>query len=263
VNDWLASGLGELADSRPITPTAARQGTRYKVVTFAPAGHVDALRSAMAKAGAGQIGDYSVCSFNVAGEGTFKGGSESNPAVGRAGRFERVPEIRLEMVCPAARLGDVIAAVRATHPYEEPAFDVYRLEAEPTQSKTGAGRVVTLAKPVAMTTLVPRIKQHLGVKYVEVAAVKGGRKVSRVGVCAGAGGSLLADAGAVDLYLTGEMRHHDVLAALARGTNIVLAGHTQTERPYLKVYRRNLAAAGPKAVHWTVSRADVAVSAIV
>ena len=77
-----------------------------------------------------------------------------------------------------------------------------------------------------------------------------------MGLCAGAGGSLLAEAGRVDAFVTGEMRHHDVLAARQRGVTVLLAGHTQTERPYLRTYRRRIIAQLGKEIDWIVSRAD-------
>jgi hypothetical protein len=100
----------------------------YKVVVFVPAASLDAVREAMAAAGAGVIGNYSRCSFAAPGRGTFLGGEGAHPAVGEAGRLETVEEWRLEMVCPGARLSAVLAAMKRNHPYEEVAYDVYRRE---------------------------------------------------------------------------------------------------------------------------------------
>jgi hypothetical protein len=85
------------------------------------------VRDAVFAAGAGRIGDYERCSWYTAGTGTFFGGEDTSPAVGNAGSEQRVPELRLETVFPAERHDDVLAALRAAHPYEEPAFDVYEL----------------------------------------------------------------------------------------------------------------------------------------
>lgn len=252
VNDWLCDGLGE-GERGPIR--TAGGGGQYKLVTFVPRGDADRLRSALARAGAGVIGDYSQCSFGVVGEGTFWGNGSASPAVGRRGRLERVEELRVEMVCPAGRLSGVVAALREVHPYEEPAFDVYRLEAV-SGGCQGQGRVVTLEKPITADKLVRLVKKRLGVKRVEVSLPAGVRAIKRVGVCAGSGGSLLKDAGEVDAFVTGEMRHHDVLAASDAGVAVVLAGHTQTERPYLKAYRQRIVAAGGRGVRWLVSKAD-------
>jgi hypothetical protein len=101
---------------------------RYKVVVFVPWEALDAVRSAMARAGAGVIGAYDWCSFAAQGRGTFRGGEGTLPAVGKAGRLEAAPEWRLEMVATGDVVRAVVAALQAAHPYEEVAYDVYRLE---------------------------------------------------------------------------------------------------------------------------------------
>jgi hypothetical protein len=98
-----------------------------KLVVFVPPEALDAVRDAVFAAGAGRIGDYERCSWYTEGTGTFFGGEATDPSVGEKGREERVPELRLETVFPEERTDDVIAALRAAHPYEEPAFDVYPL----------------------------------------------------------------------------------------------------------------------------------------
>jgi hypothetical protein len=99
----------------------------YKLVWFVPEEWLDATREAVFAAGAGRIGEYERCSWYAAGTGTFTGGEETNPTLGRRGREERVAELRVETVVPDDRLEDVISALRAAHPYEEPAYDVYSL----------------------------------------------------------------------------------------------------------------------------------------
>jgi putative NIF3 family GTP cyclohydrolase 1 type 2 len=115
---------------------------------------------------------------------------------------------------------------------------------------------VQLEKPVAMSTLVERVKKHLKLKAVRVALAERHRRgrVQRIALCAGAGGSVLAGRTA-DVYLTGEMRHHDVLAANAAGASVILCDHTNTERPYLPVLKRRLARA-LKGVKIDISKAD-------
>jgi hypothetical protein len=96
-----------------------------KLVVFVPESALDAVRDALFEAGAGRIGDYERCSWYTAGTGTFLGGDATDPSIGERGREERVPELRLEAVFPAERQREVVAALRAAHPYEEPAFDIY------------------------------------------------------------------------------------------------------------------------------------------
>jgi hypothetical protein len=98
-----------------------------KLVVFVPTEALDDVRDALFTAGAGRIGAYERCSWYTEGVGTFRGGAGAEPAVGRRGVEERLPELRLETVFPAERQDEVVAALRAAHPYEEPAFDVYEL----------------------------------------------------------------------------------------------------------------------------------------
>lgn len=261
VNDWLAGVVSEgRGHAKPIKPHTVGDGKQYKLVVFVPHDVADKLRDAMAAAGAGVIGDYTQCSYGLEGQGTFKGGESSNPTVGEKGQLERVEELRLEMVCSGRKLGAAIEALRASHPYEEPAFDIYRLEPDPSQPSptTGAGRVVRLDEPVDLATLVSRLKSGLNVKHLRVAEPDGFESIQSIGLCPGAGASLLPDAGPVDAFVTGEMRHHDVLAARADGTAVLLAGHTHTERPYLPIYCDRLAKRTGKEVAWQVSKADKA-----
>lgn len=134
----------------------------------------------------------------------------------------------------------------------------------------GAGRVHHLARPITAATLAKRVKRLLGVASVKVAMPAtsprrdspGPGKFQSIAVCPGAGGSLFERCAAVDAYFTGEMHHHQVLDMTARGQLVILAGHTNTERPYLPVYRDRLVAAGAGHIEWRISEADRAPFAI-
>lgn len=102
----------------------------YKLVWFVPREALDSTRDAVFAAGAGRIGEYERCSWYAAGTGTFLGGEGTSPSVGESGREERVSELRVETVVPAASVAEVVAALRAAHPYEEPAYDLYPLADE-------------------------------------------------------------------------------------------------------------------------------------
>jgi len=213
-----------------------------KIITFCPAEAVDRIRNGLASIGAGRIGEYQLCSFEMSGHGTFLGSESSNPTVGRKGRLERVDEIRLEMVCPRAALALAIVTLKEFHPYEEPPMEIHPLLPRPHRN-IGQGRRVVLDQPIQLKSLVEKIKARLGVKQLMVAVGEGAPvKFTCIGLCAGAGGSLLDAAIRQDceVFITGEMRHHDVLAAQARGCTVILAGHTNTERGYLKVLRKRL-----------------------
>jgi len=257
VNDWLAAGCGDGTVTALVPHMTLPANESHKIVTFCPVGHVQAIRAALGDAGAGRIGEYEQCAFEIAGRGTFRGGDETNPTIGEAGVLEHVDEIRLEMVCGTAALGRVIAALREAHPYEEPAFEVHPLTPRPVPER-GAGRRLALEAPVDLATLVGRLKAHLNVDRVEVATgARAPRRHERIGMCPGAGASLLdpAIAAGCTVFVTGEMRHHDVLEAQAAGCTVILAGHTNTERGYLKPLRERLAKAIPGATI-SVSRRD-------
>ncbi len=232
VNDWLAEALGE-GESAPIEQSF--EGDEFKLVVFVPEANASELRDALAEAGAGWIGNYSHCSYNLSGQGTFLGHEGTNPAVGQSGKLETVDEVRMEMVCGRQSLPRAAEVIRRVHPYEEPAWDMYALSRKPRPG-SGMGRLVTLRKPAKLDALVARIKAHLGLAHVRVAAApahQGGAPIARAAVCAGAGGSLFEKLRGPELLLTGEMRHHDVLARVASGTSVVLCDHTNTERGYL------------------------------
>ena len=98
-----------------------------KIVVFTPLSHADAVRKALAEAGAGHIGNYDSCSFSSRGVGRFRGGEGTKPFIGEPGKLEEVEEERIETICPSAKLEEVLAAVKKAHPYEEPAIDIYPL----------------------------------------------------------------------------------------------------------------------------------------
>ncbi|MFM7808698.1 MAG: Nif3-like dinuclear metal center hexameric protein [Planctomycetota bacterium] len=258
VTDWLAEQLGS-GERWAIEPSViSRPGEGLKIVTFVPAYAVGVVRDAMARAGAGTIGAYRKCSFELAGSGTFEGGAGSRPTVGKRGRFERVDEIRLEMVCEPRAQVAVVQAIRAVHPYEQAAIDVFRTESH-RDATQGHGRIVALDRPLTCSQVVRKLRGALSLPAGAVQVVESlrARRHARVGLVPGAGFSLMAkaaDAGCT-LFVTGEARHHDQLAARARGCDLVLAGHTQTERGYLPHLAASLRPHLP-GVALAVSRAD-------
>ena len=256
VNDWLAEGFGPGTVTALVPATDVPASETHKLVTFCPRDAVDSLRAALSAAGAGRIGAYTSCSFELDGHGTFEGDATTTPAVGQAGTRERVAETRLEMVCSRGALGAAIAAVRAAHPYEEPAFEIHELAPRPDLTR-GAGRFIELDAPVAASALAKRLVAHLGIPEARLALATPDATVARAACCAGAGGSLLSSALARGgkLFLTGEMRHHDALAALAAGCSVIVTGHTNTERGYLPRLRDRLAAACPD-IEFVVSERD-------
>lgn len=259
MNDWLCEGIGH-GTSTPIEPETLKRD-EYKVVVFVPDDHEASVRDAISQAGAGQIGNYRECSFSVPGEGGFRPIEGANPTIGTVGKRETISERRMEMIVAGRHLADVVAAIVESHPYEEPAFDLFKLEPEPdvAHEQEGAGRLLTLDEPIDAGTLVDRVKARLGMDQLKLA--RGDRPIRTIAVCPGAGGKLFEPIVA-DAYVTGEMQHHHVLDLKQQGRTVVLAGHTNTERPYLPTYRDRLIEAGA-AIDWCISEADQAPMAIV
>ena len=207
---------------------------------FTPAAEREAVSAAAFRAGAGRIGAYEECSFAIPGEGTFFGTEAANPTIGERGQRETVCELRLEFVCPSPKLAAVLAAVRASHSYEEPAIDVYPLH-EPdsaVSSSAGAGRMGRLGKPQSLAELARNVGQALGTTAVGAAGDLD-RQVERLAVACGAGDDFLKDAAraGADALLTGEARFHRGIEAEALGIGLILAGHFATERPGVEVPR--------------------------
>ena len=250
-NDVLADVLG-LQNRRPLKP-APLLPWHYKLITFVPTAHLESLCQALFDAGAGCIGNYSHCSYRSDGIGTFFGHEGTHPAVGRPGRLEFAPESRLEVIVPSTQLQAVVAALKSNHPYEEPAFDIVQLTSPPDNK--GMGRIGTLPD-VRRADLIACIKAALGLGHVLVAGPTDG-VVRSAACCAGACGSLINDAIAqrAGLLLTGELRHHDALKAVAGGMTVVCALHSNSERLTLHRVAQRLAGLAPQ-VAFVVSQAD-------
>jgi dinuclear metal center YbgI/SA1388 family protein len=207
VSDALADALGLTVEG--VLEPAAVAGDLEKWVVYVPRENAEAVQEAVFEAGAGHIGDYSHCSWSVSGIGQFLPHEGASPAVGSVGSVERVAEDRFEVVAPARARKAVLTAMRAAHPYEEPAFDIFALL--PPPGDAGLGRIGALPRPETLREFVSRVDAALpqtswGVR----AAGDPDATVSRVAVCGGAGDSLLgAAAGAgVQAYVTADLRHH-------------------------------------------------------
>lgn len=233
VSDALAHALG-LSVEEVLEPLSTAVGDLEKWIVFVPPEDAEAVRAAVFAAGAGHIGDYSHCSWSVTGTGQFLPHDGASPAVGSIGAIERVTEDRVEVVAPAAARRRVLAALRAAHPYEEPAFDVVALASPPAD--VGLGRVGTLPQPEPLGAFVSRVRAALpqtswGVR----AAGEPDMPVSRVAVCGGAGDSLLStvDAAGVHAYVTSDLRHHPA-DEHRRASDVALVdvAHWASEHPW-------------------------------
>jgi dinuclear metal center YbgI/SA1388 family protein len=238
-NDMLADAVG-LTTRRPLRLSPVKPG-ELKLVTFVPENSVAAVSEALFTTGAGRIGNYSQCSFRSPGAGTFLGGAGSQPTLGEARRLETVAEIRLETVVPIARVSEVITALRKSHPYEEPAFDLITLA--PVPSTMGQGRVGSLSESASVGELVDRLKASLEISSILVTGEMD-RTATTIAMCAGAGGEFVDDAIAAgaEVFLTGELRHHDAIKLARAGVAAICTLHSNSERPVLRRLKARLEA---------------------
>ncbi|MCW2711445.1 MAG: Nif3-like dinuclear metal center hexameric protein [Marmoricola sp.] len=240
VSESLALALG-LHDVRPLEPDAA--APMDKIVVFAPVAAAERLRTAMRDAGAGAIGDYDSASFTSTGQGRFRPLTGAQPAIGEVGHEEVVDEVRIETLVPRHLRAVVVAAMLATHPYEEPAYDVLELAAldEPDR---GSGRIGRLGAPMTLADFARHVAGTLNetAHGVRVAGDPD-QLVETVGLCGGAGDFLLdrARAAGVDVYLTSDLRHHPASELREHGAPaLVDVAHWAAESTWLPVLRRRL-----------------------
>jgi dinuclear metal center YbgI/SA1388 family protein len=221
INDMLAKALG-LTELSVLEPTY--EDKLRKLVVFVPEDHQDAVRDAMFNAGAGWIGQYSSCSFNVEGTGTFLPGEEASPFIGRRGKLEKVREVRIETIVPESRERAVVQAMLKAHPYEEVAYDLYPLGI-PGRSY-GIGRVGRLNETATVGALAGRVKQALDVPTVRVVGDLD-RPVRKVAVLGGSGGKYVRHAlhAGADVFITGDVDYHAAHDALSAGLAIIDPGH--------------------------------------
>jgi len=231
----LAKSLGLKDPSRVVVP----KGALRKLVVFIPEDDADEISAAMTRAGV--IGEYTHCTLRTPGTGAFFGGEGTDPYTGEKDRLERMPEIRLENVVPAHAISRAVAAVRAAHPYEEPALDVYPIDGYP--EGCGYGRVGRLPGPLAPEELCDHVSESLGSPAQLVANPNPARKVERVAVLGGSGGSFVREAAlcGVEAYVTGDLDYHNALLAESLGLVAIDAGHAPTELPSLDPLARRLA----------------------
>ncbi len=220
-----------LTDMRVLKPLS---GNLVKLVTFVPEAYAEVVREAIFAAGAGVIGNYDSCSYNIQGFGTFRGGEGTNPFVGEKGKLHVEPEIRLETIVPRHILNRVVAAMIKAHPYEEVAYDVYPLELPYT--KAGLGVVGNLPEPIPSIPFIELVKQTFSspcVKYSNPTK----ENIQRVAICGGTGISLLpqALASSADVFVTADVKYHQFFDADSRIT-ILDIGHFESEQFTIDIF---------------------------
>ena len=232
--DGVSFKLGEVLGLQNLEFLSFLEGQVKKVVCFVPVEAVDAVRQAAHEAGGGQIGDYSHCSFSSGGTGQFKPGDSTSPFIGqRSGDIEKVSEVRLEMEVASWRVQHVIKAMRAVHPYQEMAYDLYSVE-QPYRD-TGIGAIGDLHVPETLGSFLQRVSKRLNAQALKYTGDLN-QSVKRVAVCGGSGSDFisLAQKAGADAYVTADFTYHRFFETmpLDGSTSMALidAGHYETEQ---------------------------------
>ena len=249
VNYRIAEKLG-LTNVRILVP---KEESLLKLAVYVPQASADSVRSALFAAGCGSIGGYDSCSYNVEGFGTFRAGEGCNPFCGEVGKMHREEEVRIETVMPAYLKNKVIGALLKIHPYEEPAYDIYPLKN--SWGSVGSGVIGELPAECDEMDLLQLVKEKFNVGSVRHTSLLG-RKVKRVALCGGAGGSFagVAIASGADVYITGEARYHDLFNYDGKML-VAVIGHYESEQYTMDIFKEIIEKAYPgiKVVATTVN----------
>ena len=237
----------ELIDCKVLSPA---EGELCKLVTFVPSDYAEQVRMAIFSAGAGAIGEYDWCSYNLEGTGTFRGSESTNPFVGEKGKLHFEKETRIETIFPSYLKKKVIGAMIKAHPYEEVAYDIYPLLNE--YGLVGMGMTGNTPEPVNAVDFIDRIKEIFDCQVVRHTAFTG-KQINKVAVCGGSGAFLIpkAIAANADIFITGEIRYHQFFEAEGK---IILAdiGHFESEQFTKEIFYELLTKNFPKfALHFS------------
>ena len=228
INHWLANLIG----LKNVEGLSVKQKNGYfKVVVYVPVDYVQNVLEAMANEGAGFVGKYSHCFFATEGEGSFKPQEGANPFLGEVGKLEKVKEVRLESIVPEEKLKNVIKSMLKAHPYEEVAYDIYRLENEISYESLG----VVGEREVLARELILELKQKLGLDFVKASIQKDAFK--KIAIVSGSGKDLIKDAyfKGADCLITGEVGHHGILLAKSLSMSIIELGHYESEKVFVDI----------------------------
>jgi dinuclear metal center YbgI/SA1388 family protein len=224
VNARICETLG-LTNFRVLVP---KQNLLKKLVTYVPTAQAEQVRNALFHAGAGHIGNYSDCSFNAEGTGTFKAGEDTDPYVGEPGVRHHEEEVRIETVYPAGLESKIIMALVLAHPYEEVAYDLYNITNQHQQ--VGSGMIGELEVPMSEEGFLSEVKHNMQAEVIRHTAFTG-KQIKKVAVCGGAGGFLLkhAIAAGADIFITADYKYHEFFDAEGK---ILIAdiGHFESEQ---------------------------------
>lgn len=221
VNDLMADKL-QLQNVEVLAPTSEIK--LKKLVVFVPHDYADKVREALGRAEAGYIGNYSHCTFNSEGTGTFKPVDGSSPFIGKQGKLEYVKEVKIETIFPANLQNKLISSLLKAHPYEEVAYDIYSLENKGEQ--LGLGRIGELKEDMTLKEFALFVKRAFAVEGLRVVGNLD-KKVKKIAVLGGDGNKYTSQAlfKGADVLVTGDVYYHVAHDAMMDGLNIVDPGH--------------------------------------
>ncbi|WP_151735875.1 Nif3-like dinuclear metal center hexameric protein [Paenibacillus tengchongensis] len=221
MNDWMAEALG-IENGAPIQDIHTDQLS--KLVVFVPKDHHQKVLDAILNAGAGWIGNYSHCSFNIEGYGTFVPREGADPFIGESGKMERAEEVRIETIVPKSIRNKVVQAMLKAHPYEEVAYDLYSMDLK--GRALGLGRVGKLKEPSTLGEFVETVKRGLKVDHVRVVGDLD-RPIRKAAVMGGSGAKYYNSAifKGADVLVTGDVDYHTAIDAHLAGITLIDPGH--------------------------------------
>lgn len=236
LNDYFMEVMG--FENSKVLDTTNRE-VLYKIVVFVPKTHEVDVRKALGNSGAGHIGNYSNCTFNTDGVGTFMPLEGTNPFIGETNKIEEVQEVRIETIVPQRILGGVINSMLKAHPYEEVAYDLYKLENK--GSEVGLGRVAKLENSVSLKELSNIIKERLNMSSIRVVGNLD-TNIKKVAVVTGSGADLAKKAQKLgaDVLITGDIKYHDAQDAIDCGMCLIDCNHFESEEIFKDVMKRFL-----------------------
>lgn len=211
----------------------------YKLAVYVPKENHSVVFDAMMEAGAGQMGNYSHASYNIEGTGTFMPNNDANPAIGEANILEKVDEIKIEVMVEKTKLHHVITQMLNAHPYEEVAYDVFKMEK--IIDEAGTGRVGYLSHSMKFNELLDLTKSLVKVDHLKYSGDLN-KTIRRIGLCNGAGDDFIGDAirNKCDVYITGDVKYHMARYAEQNRLMIIDAGHFETEILYIDYFKDKL-----------------------
>ncbi len=216
-----------------------RGAENYKLVFYVPVEYEQKVLDSLFETSAGEIGNYSCCSFRNKGKGTFRPGSQANPFIGKPGETTQTDEIRIEAIVQKSDLKSVIQHVKKDHPYELMAYDIYPLITQ--ENAQGIGRIGELDEEKKLADFALEIKKILKLKSVKIAG-KPDLPVKSVSVCTGSGSSLINNffSSGSQVYISGDLRYHDARAVEAANLGLIDIGHFASEHLIVEVLAERL-----------------------